>query len=95
MTTATPTRVVDAPRIAANEEAMYELIAGLGNAEASSYEGMRPARGDLSDHEADVAGGDYEREVVDAAIAEIAPAVVAMLEAAIAKRLPWTWERER
>ena len=35
------------------------------------------------------------RDVVDPAIAEIAPAVAAMLEAAIAKRLPWTWEWDR
>lgn len=34
----------------------------------------------------------FERDVVDAAIAEIAPQVADMMRAAIDKRLPWTWE---
>ena len=95
MTIATPIRVLDAPRIAASESAMEQLIDGLGNAEAESYTTARIPRWDMDDYTYEKVGTAYETEVVEAAIAEIAPAVAAMLEAAIAKRLPWTWERDR
>ena len=92
MTTGTAIRVSVTPRIAANADAMGQLREGLAEAEATANH--HPHFAALSEDERDHAGGAWERAVVDEAVAEIAPAVAAMLEQAIAKRLPWTWEPE-
>lgn len=92
MATATPVRVTDAPRIAADPEAMEQLRDGLANAEGTAE---NPGLADLSQYDRERASFVWEQAVVDEAIAEISPVVAAMLEAAIAKRLPWTWEPER
>jgi hypothetical protein len=84
--------VATAPNIAAVPAAMKELREGLANAEAASGHAELES---LWDEDFDRASHAWERVVADAAADEIAPLVAEMLRAAIAKRLPWTWERER
>ncbi len=83
--------------LSAEPEAMEQLRDGLANAWAMADDAESSALYDampssLGEHPAMLA---YESLVVDAAIADIAPTVARMLQDAMAKRLPWTWERER
>ena len=89
MTTATPIRVSDAPRITDNPDAMAQLRDGLANASAEC-----DISGQMHVDSEDPAVFQWER-MVNEAIAEIAPYVGGMLEQAIAKRLPWQSEPER
>ncbi len=96
MTTITlPTvTVTDAPDVT-GANSLARIEEGLKNAvmdaertngdaiEAFWYESMG---------EYDDAVMDYEREVTQAAAAEIAPQVASLLQEAIARRLPWTGE---
>jgi hypothetical protein len=79
----TPITVTRVPSILDDQDGMEQLRDGLGN--ASAFMPVELER--LGDH--DPAHAAWER-VVDAAIAEVAPAVAAMLDAAIDKRLPVT-----
>lgn len=72
---------MSAPRIEPGSRAMSELIDGLGNAAAE-----HPLAMSLSGERAALA---WERDVIDPAIAEIAPTVAQLLDEAIARRLPW------
>ena len=73
------------PAITDDEDAMTQLREGLGNAVAS----VIPV--ELEDLIQGKAGWAWDR-LLDEVIAEVAPTVATMLEQAIAKRLPWTWE---
>ena len=88
--------------VAGNPDALQQLQDGLANAWSTAEDAEVEELYDrleatlpsdtIAEFPATLA---YERDVIDAAITEIAPAVAAMLEQAIAKRLPWTWEPER
>jgi hypothetical protein len=93
MATATPIRVQAIPSLVDNPLAMQELRDGMGNAVAEL--GIVALVAALRGADNHPGVFDFERSVVDAAIAEIAPAVADMLTAAIERRLPWTWEPER
>lgn len=98
MATATPTRrlvVSHPPYITASEDAMKDLRDGLANA-ATAAPGNPVDQ--LTDDELYVEQpglAAWEKDVVDAAAAAIAPLVAQMLEDAIMDRLPWTWEEGR
>jgi hypothetical protein len=82
-------------RIVDDEDAMRQLTDGLKNAMADFGTNSMPEMNEACDLNpgaiVDPPGvGEWEREVVDGAVAEIAPAVAAMLQAAIEKRLPWS-----
>jgi hypothetical protein len=93
MTTATPIRVTadDAPVTRASEEHMDYLVTGL--IEATQWpEAVRLAGLPVdSQHPAVFAWEALCAEVA----AELAPQVAELLDAAIRRRLPWTWEPER
>jgi hypothetical protein len=94
----TPTTVLSVPRIpriADDADAMEQLTEGLMNTLATL--GMRvpelerayQLHGDKEP--ADPPGTvEWSDQVEEPAVAEIAPAVAALLQAAIEKRLPWT-----
>lgn len=85
--TLTPRRVTKVGKID-----MEQLRDGLGNATTLAPGELETAGDewdyDIGDHPALLAWDD----LVNEAIAEVAPAVRRLLVAAIEKRLPWTWE---
>ncbi len=83
--------ITSAPNLAADPDALKMLNDGLRNAEAMVD---KPALEYLSHEDFAAASFAWNWDIVDAAADEIAPAVAEMLEAAIAKRLPWVWEPE-
>jgi hypothetical protein len=96
-TTTTPTiiSITRVPRIVDEPDAMQQLTDGLSNALGAlrvpeierayrSFEAQGPA-------ESDPPGiREWDQQVGDAVIAEVALAVAALLQAAIDKRLPWS-----
>lgn len=93
MTTATPIRVTaeDAPDTRSSEEHMRYLVQGLSEATQWPETVRLAARPVDSQHPAVFAW----EALCDEVAAELAPQVAELLDAAIAKRLPWTWEPER
>lgn len=87
MATNAPIRVTDAPRIAASESAMEQIRDGLANAAAEC---------NISEYmhvdSQDPAVFAWE-ETIDDVAQEVAPYVAALLDVAIAKRLPWEPQR--
>lgn len=83
------------PRIVDDPDAMQQLTDGLGNALSTlrvpeiekAYEALE-VQGPAESEPPGIAA--WDKEVTDAAIAEVAPAVAAMLQAAVEKRLPWS-----
>lgn len=92
-TTLSPVTVRRYGRLADSHEAIREIVGGLGYADhvirKAELEAIR------EDDDAEPAYIAWEKEVIDDAAAEIAPQVADMLNAAIERRLPWTWEPER
>ena len=92
-TTTTPVRVDSLPPIAGHEYSIDCIRHGMGDAVADldtghSFDGKY-------NHEPEHPALWAWQAVIDEAIAEIQVEVAGMLDAAIAKRLPWTWEPER
>lgn len=83
--------IARAPNIAADHDALKALNEGLRHAEAMVD---KPELDYLSVDDFAAASFAWKWDVADAAADEIAPAVAEMLEAAMAKRLPWMWEPE-
>ena len=93
MTTATPIRVTadDAPDTLSSEEHMGYLVDGLRTATQWPEAVRLAGRPVDSQHPAVFAW----EALCDEIAAELAPQVAELLDAAIAKRLPWTWEPRR
>lgn len=83
--------ITSALNIAADPDALKALNDGLRNAGAMID---KPELEYLSHDDFAAASFAWRWDITDAAADEIAPAVAEMLEAAIAKRLPWVWEPE-
>ena len=90
MTTATPIRVTadDAPVTRTSQEHMGYLVEGLRGATQWPEAVRLAGRPVDSQHPAVFAW----EALCDEVAAELAPQVAELLDAAIRRRLPWTWE---
>jgi len=92
-TTRTPIRIESLPSVASNVDAMGQLREGIAGAIVESqgevFRAAWEAAGDGTEQPDAVTV--WDDEVVEATVAEVVEQTARLIDAALARRLPWRW----